>query len=223
MNFFEQLIIMFHVSSGFICLITGFLIFIFFPKGGKWHKRIGKVYVYSMSFIIFSAFLISIFIDFHIFLFCIAVFTGFVMYAGYRSIKRLKRPEFTKLDLFLSGLTLITGIIIIIYGLYHLSFSGISTISIISLFFGFIIFSNAYKEYKLVRTEDKRTGKFWLIQHLKLMIGSYIAILTAFLVQNGPKFIPLANSNWIYWISPAIIGIPISNYIVKKYKLKSEF
>jgi hypothetical protein len=42
------------------------------------------------------------------------------------------------------------------------------------------------------------------------MGGSYIALLTAFYVDNGP-FLPLWNRlpHWTYWLLPAIIGMPL--------------
>jgi hypothetical protein len=42
------------------------------------------------------------------------------------------------------------------------------------------------------------------------MGGSYIALLTAFYVDNGP-FLPLWNRlpHWTYWLLPAVIGMPL--------------
>jgi hypothetical protein len=42
------------------------------------------------------------------------------------------------------------------------------------------------------------------------MGGSYIALLTAVYVDNGP-FLPLWNRlpHWTYWLLPAIIGMPL--------------
>jgi hypothetical protein len=42
------------------------------------------------------------------------------------------------------------------------------------------------------------------------MGGSYIAMLTAFYVDNGP-FLPLWNllPAWTYWVIPSVVGAPL--------------
>ena len=215
MNVFDQFIIYSHVFSGFICLVLGLIIFLG-QKGSTRHIYMGKIYSSSMAYIVLSAFLISFFIDFHPFLFCIAVFAGFIQYAGYRCIIRMKKPAFTILDTIISVFVLITGIFIFSYGLLIIYQSNLNAVSIISIFFGFFIVFAAYEELILIIKKDLKNPKYWLKQHISLMIGSYIAILTAFLVQNGPKLITDPTFTWLFWLGPAIIGTPISNYAVKK-------
>lgn len=73
--------------------------------------------------------------------------------------------------------------------------------------------------------------KKWPIIHISGMGLSYILLLTAFYVDNG-KFLPIWRdfSPLVYWLLPALVGIPIicitliknplSNSYFKKHKTK---
>lgn len=52
-------------------------------------------------------------------------------------------------------------------------------------------------------------GKNWVMAHIVGMIGSYIALLTGFYVDNA-HLIPLLNQlpTLVFWILPTVIGIP---------------
>jgi hypothetical protein len=50
----------------------------------------------------------------------------------------------------------------------------------------------------------------WVPRHGIAMGGSYITLLTAFYVDNGPQ-LPLWNRlpHWTYWVLPTVIGVPL--------------
>ena len=60
----------------------------------------------------------------------------------------------------------------------------------------------------------------WPRLHTIFMGSSYILLLTGFYVDNG-KNLPLWNRfpQWFFWIFPAIIGIPVILYVLRKHPL----
>jgi hypothetical protein len=59
----------------------------------------------------------------------------------------------------------------------------------------------------------------WIAKHIGGMLGSYIGVITAVLVVNGPK-IPVLNEipPLLLWFLPTIIGTPLIARVGKKYK-----
>jgi hypothetical protein len=47
--------------------------------------------------------------------------------------------------------------------------------------------------------------QFWWYLHMRGMIASYIAALTAFVVVN---LVPRFGNTWWLWLGPAIVGVP---------------
>jgi hypothetical protein len=54
-------------------------------------------------------------------------------------------------------------------------------------------------------------GSRWLSWHGAAMAGSYMALLTGFYVDNGPR-LPLWNRlpDWSFWFIPVTVGIPLT-------------
>jgi len=59
----------------------------------------------------------------------------------------------------------------------------------------------------------------WVVRHGIGMGGSYIALLTAFYIDNGPQ-LPLWNRlpHWSYWILPAAVGTPLIWRAVRRFR-----
>ncbi|SFL23127.1 hypothetical protein SAMN03159341_104145 [Paenibacillus sp. 1_12] len=83
------------------------------------------------------------------------------------------------------------------------------------LFIGIFSYSIALYGY----LSKKLRWNNWLGKHIGGMLGSYIAIITAVLVVNGPN-IPLIKQlpTLLLWFLPTIIGTPIIILIGKRYK-----
>jgi hypothetical protein len=60
------------------------------------------------------------------------------------------------------------------------------------------------------RMARRRTWRGWLPVHITGMAVSYILLLTAFYVDNGPH-LPLWSSlpPVAYWVGPSLVGIPL--------------
>jgi hypothetical protein len=62
----------------------------------------------------------------------------------------------------------------------------------------------------------------WPIRHGVGMAGSYVALLTAFYVDNGP-FLPVWDRlpHLTYWLLPSLIGIPATWLALRRYTRRS--
>jgi hypothetical protein len=115
-----------------------------------------------------------------------------------------------------AGLLLITWGIAAFFGL---TLSGLPlgndaplVVILLPLVFGIMIISNAGGDmYRFVRPTKDRNQ--WWYDHMNAMLGSYIGLTTALMVQQvGPR-LP-ANIAWVVWILPAMIGtIGVSKWI----------
>ena len=85
MKLFLTLILIAHIAAGFTALFTG-LIAIWAVKGGKTHILSGRIYYYAMVLVAITAVLLAVFKSLT-FLFSIAVFSFYLTFTGYRSVK----------------------------------------------------------------------------------------------------------------------------------------
>ncbi len=70
------------------------------------------------------------------------------------------------------------------------------------------------------RTARRRLWRSWLRLHITGMAISYILLLTAFYVDNGPH-LPVWRSlpALAYWLLPSIVGVPILFWVLTRHPL----
>jgi hypothetical protein len=70
------------------------------------------------------------------------------------------------------------------------------------------------------RMARRRLWRGWLPVHMTGMAVSYILLLTAFYVDNGPH-LPLWRSlpPLAYWVLPSIVGLPILAWALRRHPL----
>ena len=70
------------------------------------------------------------------------------------------------------------------------------------------------------RRARRRVGSGWLPVHVTAMAVSYILLLTAFYVDNGPH-LPLWRSlpALAYWLLPSLVGVPILIWVLRRHPL----
>jgi hypothetical protein len=70
------------------------------------------------------------------------------------------------------------------------------------------------------RMAKRRLWRGWLPVHVSGMAISYILLLTAFYVDNGPH-LPLWRSlpALAYWLLPSIVGVPILAWTLRRHPL----
>jgi uncharacterized membrane protein len=174
-------------------------------KGGKAHRRWGKIYFWSMAVVAATAFVMAAYRPV-LFLALVAIFSFYNAFVAYRVLGQkaavtgvsVVRPLdwIGALFCFLSCAALVVlgairphlvsnlGIPAIIFGLIGMRISG-------RAMWGF--------------THPPTEKMFWWYAHLQGMIGSYIAAWTAFCVVTIG---PLLHLGWWIWIAPVAVGVP---------------
>lgn len=216
MNAFSLLKII-HIASGCIALLTG-LGAILYRNRTKIHKRIGKIYFWSMSIIFVSAVMMSL-VKMNLFLLCIAFFSYYAALTAYRSLQLKKlhigqKPE--KIDWlieFFFGLMHVGFVCFAFYLLYNNNIS----FGTISLVFGLIGLRSNYSTIKRLRGQITEKA-YWLMAHVSGMIASYIATITAFTVNNNQW---IGMPNIVAWLGPTVLLVPFIFYEVGKLRGKA--
>lgn len=82
--------------------------------------------------------------------------------------------------------------------------------------FAFAVVAASLGWYGLRARRVRRPG--WAARHGIGMGGSYIALLTAFYVDNGP-FLPVWNRlpHVLYWLLPGLVGAPLIWLALRRY------
>lgn len=69
--------------------------------------------------------------------------------------------------------------------------------------------------YKLI-VKKGTAGQRWLSRHIGMMVVAYISAFTAFLVVN----VQFDGPNWVIWLAPTFIFVPLMRYWTNKYARK---
>ena len=214
MEVLDKIVTWSHVVAGGTALLTGLLAIFIGKKGGKAHRRNGRVYFWAMSWVFISALLIVIFFRFNFFLTIIAFFSFYMAFSGYRTlkIKKTKKPEWV--DWFAAIFTITVGFILLGYGVYKvIETSGKAMFAHLSLFFGLFTIQTSYVSIHRFIKKKYHDPMWWWFAHMQSMGGSFIAASTAFLVQNGKS----SPYYWVLWVAPTVIGTILLTYWSVKY------
>lgn len=198
MSLFNVLLII-HITSGGLSLILG-LYQLIARKGDQRHKRIGRVYFYSMLTAAFVALPMS-YLHPNYFLFIVGVFTSYMLLTGVRYLKKKSILDVDAIDWVLTFTMGIMGMAFIGSGLYSIVKSNF--FGIVLCVFGAIGLLFVYQDYINFKGQS-RVKNFWLTTHIQRMTGSYIASVTAFLVVNNTMLPGI-----IAWLLPTILLVPL--------------
>jgi len=172
-------------------------------KGGRAHRRWGKIYFWAMLAVAVSASVLVFFFGSSFFLFLIAVFSFYLALTGYRVLFR-KRPEQgdkpAVLDWAACLAALGGGVALFGLGLRLAIVGNASGFAPVLSAFGVLSLLSAGAELRsfLRPPSDKH---HWWYQHMRGMITAYIATVTAFSAVNF-SFLPVA----VRWLWPTVIG-----------------
>jgi hypothetical protein len=195
-----SLTLLVHIAAGGIALLVG-LAAILSEKGGTRHIRAGRTYALSMAVVVVTAMPLAL-VDGDYFLFTIAVFSGYLVAAGYRALAR-KRPEpgvAAPIDWALHLTMVLFGVGMLALGGYELrSGNGLGTVLLVFGAIGLALAAQAL--WRIYRPPTDRMA--WLYRHITLMGGGYIATVTAAVTVNLTMLPPLAR-----WLGPTAVGVP---------------
>jgi uncharacterized membrane protein len=200
-----------HITAGMISLVMAPIAFMTL-KGGPAHRRWGKVYFWCMAIVAITALTMSIY--HHLaFLLMIAIFSFSSATRGYRSIywKNDGNKKWLDWSIEIANGLVSLGLILFSWMIYK---NGSGNASFVPLFFG--IFGLRGSIMRMIRFVKPSTDKkAWLYEHIGNMSGSYIASVTAFLV-NTAHFLP----DVVTWLGPSVVGVPLIYFTIAKYKRK---
>jgi len=190
-------------------ILAGFLAFFIAPvplltaKGGKTHRRWGKIYFWAMALVAGSAMVLALWRPV-LFLAFVAVFSFYFAFRGYRVLSR-KSPRQGQgpaaIDWSAAILALLGSVALIVLGVVRPGPVWVR-LSLVAIAFGVIGVAFAASDiWNFIHPPADRN--FWWYAHMGGMIGSYIAAVTAFSVVNF-RFLPTV----VRWLWPSAIGVP---------------
>jgi hypothetical protein len=203
-----------HIIAGSTALLTGLLALFLKKKRNGYHGKAGLAFHYAMVAVSISAFAMAI-IKLNYFLFVVGVFSLYLTFAGYRSIKIMKgeRKEglIDGLGMALSAFLMVA----ITYQFLTTTVFNTTGFSTVILIFDAILAVLLLLDLKIFNKNKPLTKNQWLIRHITRMVPAYIATVTAFLVVNVSYQYPV-----VIWLAPTLLFVPVIVYNTRKYRVK---
>src|SRR5437867_6445328 len=184
-------------------------------KGGRAHRRWGKIYFWSMAVVAATAVVMALWRP-QIFLALLAVFSFYMAFTGYRSLSR-KRPAQGQGPAAIAWaaalVTFAVSAALVVLGLIRPgpSWQRLGVVPVVFGVLGMILAGLDIR--KFVRPPADRNA--WWFAHMAGMLGSYIATVSAFSVVNF-TFLPIA----VRWLWPTAIGTPLIALWITYYKIR---
>jgi uncharacterized membrane protein len=211
-----RMLLWLHIAAG-SCSFVLAPVALMTVKGGKAHRRWGKIYFFSMTTVAASALILALYRPV-LFLALVSVFSFYTAFLGYRVLQMKSVAVGGQVDLrwdwavavltFLSSLSLaflalfrpiaVQGLVIpgVIFGLLGMQVSG-------EAMWGFL--------------HPPTDRMFWWCGHMRGMIGSYIAAWSAFSVVTLGRYF---GDAWYIWLWPTMVGFPAIALSTAYYKRK---
>lgn len=200
-----------HVGFGVLALASGAGA-ILTRKGGRRHLASGRLYVVAMAVVAVTAVPLAVAVA-NWFLLAITVFSGYLVFTGYRVLSR-KRPKpgvASPVDWLGHGTMGVVGAGMIVVGAWDLV-ASVSGQGPILLVFGTIGTGLAAREIRSIRNPPA-DRMAWFYRHIVFMGGGYIATVTASITVNLTMVPPLVR-----WLGPTAVGVPLILYAVRAYE-----
>jgi len=201
-----------HIAAGSIALFVapGAMLTV---KGGRWHRRWGRVYVWAMGVVAVTALALAT-VRPNLFLALIAVFSFYLAYIGQRTIARRRPPlghRVTGLDW---GGVVVAGagaVGLLLYALLPRG-GGRPGLWPVALIFGFLGLLLAGRELRSF-WRPPADPHAWRYRHMGDMLGAYIATVSAFSVVNFTFLPPIVR-----WLWPTAVGVPLIVLWIRNYR-----
>lgn len=202
-----------HVLAGLVALAAG-LAAIVTAKGRRRHNAAGKTYVGSMAAVVTTAVPLAVWIE-DWFLLAIAVFSGYLVFGGFRVVRRRRagRSGPTAVDYAGHGTMVVAGAAMIAVGGWQTVAGAAGAWPALAIFGGIGAGFAAASLAQFRSPSPDRTP--WVTWHIGFMGGAYIATVTATVTVNLTMLPPLAR-----WLGPTAVGVPLIVYAVGKYEPK---
>jgi uncharacterized membrane protein len=204
-----------HIAAGSTAFVMAPLALLA-AKGGKAHRRWGKIYFWSMAVVASTATVLALYRPI-LFLALVAVFSFYAAFSAYRVLfhKNLPRGEkVSSLDWAAAIFTFASSLALALLGVFKPAL--VRHLSIPAIVFGIIGMWLAGKSiWQFLRPPEEKM--FWWYTHLGNMLASYIAAWTAFSVTTIGRFF---HGSWVIWVLPTAVGVPAIFLTTAYYKRK---
>lgn len=192
-----------HIGAGSVALLTAFVALVT-AKGGVIHVRAGRAYAIGMTLIFLTAIPLAI-LGASIFLLLIAVFSFYLVFAGWRFARnRSRRPQ--SVDWVAAAIMGLTGLGMWCYAAVLAVSGGGNWVTLVA--FGFIAVALSVADglfFNQGRNGKRRPAPHLRIQrHLTNMMAGTISTITAVMVVNVSM-----NPVWVPWLLPTIVITPL--------------
>lgn len=203
-----------HILAGTIALFVA-PVPMLTAKGGRTHRRWGKVYFWAMAAVALTAVVLAVWRPV-VFLALLAVFSFYSAFSGYRALFR-KRPRegahASALEWTAAIVTFAASATLAVLGVLKPS-PAWERVGVVPVIFGGVgMVLSGLDLWKFARPRADRNQ--WWFDHMAGMLGSYIATVSAFSVVNF-TFLPTA----VRWLWPTAIGTPLVAAWITYYKLR---
>lgn len=185
-------------------------------KGGRWHRRWGRTFVFAMLVVCITAVLVAL-PKGNALMALVAVFSFHLTAAGWRALylKRLhkgQRPA--AIDWVLHGTAGAFNFCLLLWGVggivlrhtkdpRHIIFAVFGTVGTV------LVLRYARQFFK--RRHDRHE---WLYDHMSGMMAGYIATVSAFSAVNLSTLLPVV----VAWLWPTLLGTPVIILLVRHYR-----
>jgi uncharacterized membrane protein len=205
-----------HIAAGTVSFVVA-PVALAAAKGGRTHRRWGKVYFWAMAVVAATALVLSLYRPI-LFLALVAVFSFYAAFAGYRVLEQKGAvaagdAHVTMADWMVASITFVASLALAACGLLRPAL--VQGLGIPAAIFGVIGMRLSVKDMWRY-THPPKEKMFWWYEHLQGMMASYIAAWTAFLVTTVGRFVHA----WWLWIVPTAIGVPAISLTTAYYKRK---
>jgi len=220
------MLIMIHVLAALLALVVAPAAMIV-RKGGSAHRWWGRAYFWGM-FVTNSTALVLLAWRFNIFLLGVTIMSFYSALTGYRVLYRKQATQAVSwFDRGTAWVTLVAGLLLVGYG--AATFLGITPgglpsgglfvfLVLLPVLFGGMIAQAAFADLRSFR-RPSTDRHWWWYYHMERMLGSYIGLLTALMVQQvGPR-LPETIA-WVVWVLPALLGTLAISYWIGYYQRK---
>ncbi len=225
MHYAHQTIVLIHVLAATVCLLVMWVP-LFSKKGGKVHRRAGRVFVNAMAVTCLTAFAAcGVRIasqpddyDSPLFLILVGTLAAVSTLWGARILRQKGRtqPHRGRLEWAASTLLVLVGAAAIVYWM-----TGATLLFVI---FGVLCMWVGAGFIQVLRQPPK-SKMFWWYEHLGGMLVGCISAVTAFFVVNyayAPALLRDVIPGVVVWVAPGVIGGVAIAALTHHYKRKFE-
>ncbi len=219
-----RILLALHIAGGVVAFVCAPVALIS-AKGGKTHRRWGKIYFWGMADVAVTAMILSLALPIF-FLAMVAVFSFYAAFYAYRilflkDLYKGGRPK--AVDWIAAGITVVSSLLLLVsgflfpyrmhVGVIHVAGHAISIVSVVFGIIGIRLGVGSLMSF----LKPSKEKMFWWFDHMQGMMASYIAAMTAFSAVNLSHWFGAA---WWVWLWPTILGVPMISLWTRYYKKK---